>query len=208
VVHTFQQQLPRHFTGTSNLLLARDLNLTPIGTMAHEFIQACQALGPRLALSQKFAFEKWAQEYRGNLGIALSDTYSRQAFLHDFDMFFCKLFDGARHDSGDPYIWGDALIQHYQSMGVDPLSKLLVFSDNLTIPKALAIYDHFHKRIKTAFGIGTHLTNDLGYRTLDIVIKMVECNGQPVAKVSDAPEKSMCRDESYLNYLKQVFNIR
>ncbi|NQW82055.1 MAG: nicotinate phosphoribosyltransferase [Polaromonas sp.] len=193
--------------GTSNVLFAMKLGLTPLGTMAHEFLQACQALGPRLRDSQVFAFESWAKEYRGDLGIALSDVYGMSAFLRDFDMFFCKLFDGARHDSGDPFAWGERLIQHYRINRVDPRTKVLIFSDGLTVPKTIELYRQFKGRCQLAFGIGTNLTNDLGYEPLQIVIKMVQCNGQPVAKVSDTPSKNMCDDEKYLAYLRQVFEI-
>ena len=193
--------------GTSNVLFAMKLGLTPLGTMAHEFLQACQALGPRLRDSQVFAFESWAKEYRGDLGIALSDVYGMSAFLRDFDMYFCKLFDGARHDSGDPFAWGERLIQHYRINRVDPRTKVLIFSDGLTVPKTIELYRQFKGRCQLAFGIGTNLTNDLGYEPLQIVIKMVQCNGQPVAKVSDTPSKNMCDDEKYLAYLRQVFEI-
>ncbi len=193
--------------GTSNVLFAMKLGLTPLGTMAHEFLQACQALGPRLRDSQVFAFESWAREYRGDLGIALSDVYGMSAFLRDFDMFFCKLFDGARHDSGDPAAWGERLIQHYRINRVDPCTKTLIFSDGLTVPKTIELYRQFKGRCQLAFGIGTNLTNDLGYEPLQIVIKMVQCNGQPVAKVSDTPSKNMCNDVKYLAYLRQVFEI-
>ena len=193
--------------GTSNVLFAMKLGLTPLGTMAHEFLQACQALGPRLRDSQVFAFEAWAREYRGDLGIALSDVYGMSAFLRDFDMYFCKLFDGARHDSGDPFAWGERLIQHYLINRVDPRTKTLIFSDGLTVPKTIELYRQFKGRCQLAFGIGTNLTNDLGYEPLQIVIKMVQCNGQPVAKVSDTPSKNMCDDVKYLAYLRQVFEI-
>jgi nicotinate phosphoribosyltransferase len=193
--------------GTSNVLFAMKLGLTPLGTMAHEFLQACQALGPRLRDSQVFAFEAWAKEYRGDLGIALSDVYGMSAFLRDFDMYFCKLFDGARHDSGDPSAWGERLIQHYRINRVDPRTKTLIFSDGLTVPKTIELYRQFKGRCQLAFGIGTNLTNDLGYEPLQIVIKMVQCNGQPVAKVSDTPSKNMCDDVKYLAYLRQVFEI-
>jgi nicotinate phosphoribosyltransferase len=193
--------------GTSNVLFAMKLGLTPLGTMAHEFLQACQALGPRLRDSQVFAFEAWAKEYRGDLGIALSDVYGMSAFLRDFDMYFCKLFDGARHDSGDPSAWGERLIQHYRINRVDPRTKVLIFSDGLTVPKTIELYRQFKGRCQLAFGIGTNLTNDLGYEPLQIVIKMVQCNGQPVAKVSDTPSKNMCDDVKYLAYLRQVFEI-
>jgi nicotinate phosphoribosyltransferase len=195
------------FAGTSNVLSAMRLGLTPLGTMAHEYLQASQALGPRLRDSQIFAFESWAKEYRGDLGIALSDVYGMSAFLRDFDMFFCKLFDGARHDSGDPFQWGERMIAHYLSNRVNPSTKTLIFSDGLTIPRTIELYRQFHGRCQLAFGIGTNLTNDLGYTPLQIVIKMVRCNGQPVAKLSDTPSKNMCDDEKYLAYLRQVFEI-
>ncbi len=199
----FQGQL----AGTSNALLAMKLKLTPLGTMAHEFLQACQALGPRLRDSQVFGLDTWAREYRGDLGIALSDVFGIEPFLRDFDMYFCKLFDGARHDSGDPFAWGERLIAHYRHHRVDPLTKTLVFSDGLTVERIIALYNQFQGRCQLAFGIGTNLTNDLGYEPLQIVIKMVQCNGQPVAKLSDTPSKNMCEDQKYLAYLRQVFEI-
>jgi nicotinate phosphoribosyltransferase len=193
--------------GTSNVLFAMKLGLTPLGTMAHEYLQACQALGPRLRDSQIYGFESWAKEYRGDLGIALSDVYGIDAFLRDFDMYFCKLFDGARHDSGDPFTWGERMLAHYAKNRVDPRTKTLIFSDSLTVPRTIELYRQFRGRCQLAFGIGTNLTNDLGYEPLQIVIKMVRCNGQPVAKLSDTPSKNMCDDERYLGYLRQVFEI-
>jgi len=198
---------PAQFAGTSNVLFAMKLGLIPLGTMAHEYLQACQALGPRLRDSQVFGFETWAREYRGDLGIALSDVYGMTAFLRDFDMYFCKLFDGARHDSGDPFQWGERMLAHYVANRVDPRTKTLIFSDALTVPRTIELYQQFRGRCLLAFGIGTNLTNDLGYEPLQIVIKMVRCNDQPVAKLSDTPSKNMCEDERYLAYLRQVFNI-
>ena len=207
VVLTLRDKLGANFAGTSNVWLAQKHGITPLGTMAHEYLQAVQALGPRLRDSQQFAFEMWAREYRGDLGIALSDVYGMDAFLRDFDMYFCKLFDGARHDSGDPFDWGERLIEHYKKSRVDPLTKTLIFSDGLNVPVAIRLYERFKGRAQTAFGIGTNLTNDLGYTPLNIVIKMVRCNGQPVAKLSDSPDKNMCDDERYMAYLRQVFEI-
>ena len=199
------------FAGTSNVLFAMKLGLTPLGTMAHEYLQACQALGPRLRDSQVFGFEMWAKEYRGDLGIALSDVYGMSAFLRDFDMYFCKLFDGTRHDSGDPFQWGERMLAHYAKNRVDPKTKTLIFSDGLTVPRTIELYQQFRGRCQLAFGIGTNLTNDLGdpprHEPLQIVIKMIRCNGQPVAKLSDTPSKNMCDDEKYLAYLRQVFEI-
>src|SRR6478609_3599663 len=120
VLRTLAAGLGPKFVGTSNVAFAMELGLTPLGTMAHEYLQACQAVGPRLRDSQVFAFNMWAREYRGDLGIALSDVCGMDAFLRDFDLFFCKLFDGVRHDSGDPFEWGEKLITHYQRMRIDP----------------------------------------------------------------------------------------
>jgi nicotinate phosphoribosyltransferase len=207
VLQALKREVPDSYAGTSNVWFAMRNNMTPLGTMAHEYMQACQALGPRLRDSQTFAFDKWAQEYRGDLGIAVADTYGTEAFLRDFDMFFCKLFDGARHDSGDPFEWGEKLIEHYRRNRVDPRTKQLIFSDQLSVPLAISIARRFHGRAITAFGIGTNLTNDLGYEPINIVIKMTECNGQPVAKVSDAPGKTVSKDAGYLRYLRQVFGL-
>ncbi len=198
---------PGQLAGTSNVLFAMKLGLTPLGTLAHEYLQACQALGPRLRDSQVFGLESWAREYRGDLGIALSDVYGMSAFLRDFDLYFCKLFDGTRHDSGDPFQWGERMLAHYLNNRVDPKTKTLIFSDSLTVPRTIELYQQFRGRCLLAFGIGTNLTNDLGYEPLQIVIKMVRCNGQPVAKLSDTPSKDMCDDEKYVAYLRQVFEI-
>ncbi|MGC8508474.1 MAG: nicotinate phosphoribosyltransferase [Thiomonas sp.] len=207
VLARLQAGLGPQLAGTSNVLLAKEMGLTPLGTMAHEYLQACQALGPRLRDTQVFAFDMWAREYRGDLGIALADVYGLQAFLRDFDLYFCKLFDGARHDSGDPFSWGEQMIAHYTRHRVDPRTKILVFSDMLTIPKVIALYRQFHARVGLAFGIGTNLMHDLGHEAPQMVIKMTRCNGQPVAKVSDAPGKNMCDDPKYLAYLREVFQI-
>jgi nicotinate phosphoribosyltransferase len=207
VIGTFKREIPDRFAGTSNVWLAMRHGVTPLGTMAHEYMQACQALGPRLRDSQIYAFDVWAKEYRGDLGIAVADTYGTDAFLRDFDMYFCKLFDGARHDSGDPFAWGERMIEHYRRNRVDPRTKTLIFSDQLSVPLAIEIARRFQGRALTSFGIGTNLTNDLGYEPINIVIKMIECNGQPVAKVSDSPGKTISKDPGYLAYLRQVFGL-
>lgn len=195
-------------TGTSNVLFAKTFGLKPIGTMAHEWLQAHQALY-RVSDSQKMALEVWAKEYRGDLGIALSDVVGFDAFLRDFDKYFAKLFDGCRHDSGDPYEWARKLIKYYKSHGIDPRTKHAVFSDGLTFKDAEMLLLEFGDKINVSFGIGTHFTNNIPEFTApQIVIKMVECNGKPVAKISDSKGKGMCEDEEYLKYLKTVFNIR
>jgi nicotinate phosphoribosyltransferase len=208
VLQTMRRVLGPQLAGTSNAHFARLHNLTPLGTMAHEYLQACQALGPRLRDSQVFALEVWAKEYRGDLGIALSDTYGFDAFLRDFDPYFCKLFDGVRHDSGDPFAWGERMLAHYAANRVDPLGKTLIFSDSLDIPRVIELCERFGGRCRLAFGVGTNLTNDLGYTPLQIVIKMTRCNGQPVAKLADTPEKTMCDDPAYLAYLRHVFSVK
>jgi len=207
VIRSLKAGLGPRFVGTSNVDLAMRDGLTPLGTMAHEYLQACQAVGPRLIDSQRFAFDVWAQEYRGDLGIALSDVAGMDAFLRDFDLYFCKLFDGVRHDSGDPFEWGEKLLDHYRRMRIEARTKTMVFSDQLTIPLAIRLYRHFRGRASVAFGIGTNLTNDLGYEPLQIVIKMTRCNGQPVAKISDEPSKTMDYDPSYVAYLREVFKV-
>ncbi|MGI9024871.1 MAG: nicotinate phosphoribosyltransferase [Burkholderiaceae bacterium] len=207
VLQILRQRLGPQFAGTSNTWFAMKQNLTPLGTMAHEYLQACQSLGPRLRDSQVYAFERWAREYRGDLGIALSDVYGFDAFLRDFDMYFCKLFDGVRHDSGDPIAWGERMIAHLEKLRIDPKTKTLIFSDSLDFARVVELYLRFADRARLAFGVGTNLTNDLGYTPLQIVMKMVRCNGQPVAKLSDTPAKNMCDDEAYLAYLRQVFEI-
>ncbi len=208
VVATMHAACPEIFRGTSNVYLAKTLGITPIGTMAHEFLQAFQALDVRLRDSQKAALEAWVREYRGDLGIALTDVVGMDAFLRDFDLYFAKLFDGLRHDSGDPFVWGDKAIAHYNKLKIDPKTKILTFSDGLTFEKAWELHQYFKDRIKTSFGIGTNLTNDMGIDQLNIVLKLVECNGQPVAKLSDSPGKTMIHNDTYLAYLRQVFEIK
>ena len=199
--------LGSRFAGTSNVLFAKQFGFTPLGSIGHEFFQAFQALGPRLRDSQVAALESWAHEYRGDLGIALSDVVGLEPFLRDFDLYFCKLFDGVRHDSGDPFAWGERMLEHFIQHRIDPRTKLLVFSDCLDFDKVMRLFKHFHGRCKLSFGVGTNLTNDLGPTPLQIVIKMIECNGQPVAKISDSVGKQVCENPSYFRYLCQVFGL-
>ena len=208
VVATLQSEVPQYFKGTSNVRLARELGLVAIGTMAHEYLQSYQALGVRLRDFQKAALEGWVQEYRGDLGVALTDVVGMDAFLADFDLYFAKLFDGLRHDSGEPVAWGEKALAHYARLRIDAHTKRLVFSDGLDLGKALHIYRHFADRTQLGFGIGTDLSNDVGLIPLNIVMKLVACSGQPVAKLSDSPGKTMCKDETFLAYLRQVFQVK
>ena len=207
VVATFKRETPEFFKGVSNVLFARDLDLSPIGTMAHEYLQTYQTLGVRLRDFQRAAFEDWVQEYRGDLGVALTDVVGMDAFLNDFDLYFAKLFDGLRHDSGDPVVWGEKALAHYEKLRIDTHTKRLVFSDGLDFEKAFELYRHFADRTQTGFGIGTNLTNDMGLETLHIVMKLTHANRQPVAKLSDSPGKLLCDDETFLAYLRQVFKV-
>ncbi|UXH38106.1 nicotinate phosphoribosyltransferase [Pseudomonas promysalinigenes] len=208
VVYILKHDFPGRFVGTSNVHLARELELKPLGTMAHEWFMAHQQLGPRLVDSQVAALECWVREYRGLLGIALTDCITMDAFLGDFDLYFAKLFDGLRHDSGDPLVWAEKAIAHYERLGIDPKSKTLIFSDGLDFAKALGLYRALHSRINVSFGIGTRLTCDIpGVEPMNIVIKMTDCNGAPVAKISDSPGKTQCRDENFVAYMKHVFKV-
>jgi nicotinate phosphoribosyltransferase len=207
VLATLKREVPQFFKGASDVLLARDLGLVPIGTMAHEYLQTFQTLGVRLRDFQRAALEAWVQEYRGDLGTALTDVVGMDAFLADFDLYFAKLFDGLRHDSGDPFVWGEKALAHYEKLRIDSRTKRLVFSDGLDLEKSFALYRHFADRAPCGFGIGTNLTNDMGLKTLHIVMKLTHANGQPVAKLSDSPGKLLCDDETFLAYLRQVFDV-
>ncbi|MBE4458815.1 nicotinate phosphoribosyltransferase [Vibrio parahaemolyticus] len=207
------KELPQCLTGTSNYHLARELDLTPIGTVAHEWFMGHQAL-VNVRDSQKIALRRWQKMFNGALGIALTDTIGIDAFLKDFDEELSNAYVGVRHDSGCPFTWGEKMIAHYESLGIDPMTKTLVFTDGLNFEQALDICEHFQGRVQVSFGIGTSLANDMGnyvndqgeaYQPLSIVIKMVTCNGSPVAKISDEPEKAMCEDIFFLMNLKRRF---
>ena len=196
---------PNSLAGTSNVDLARRLGLRPAGTMAHEFFQACQALAPALEEAQLFALRTWLAEYSGALGIALSDTYGLEAFLADFDHGLARAYTGVRHDSGDPLEWTERMIAHYARLGIDPREKLLIYSDSLTVPRALDIFERYRGRARLGFGIGTNLTNDVGTEPLNVVIKMTRLDGRAVAKLSDDPAKSISPDPAYLSSLREVY---
>lgn len=193
--------------GTSNALLAKKLGIKAIGTQGHKYYQAHQQLVEHLETFQQEALWNWLKEYDGKLGIALSDTVGFDAFLNDFSPVLAELYDGCRHDSGDPVVWCEKLIDFYIRNTIDPKTKTAIFSDGLTIKKAINLYKQFNNRINVGFGIGTSLTNDAGFEPLQIVIKMIECNGRPVAKLSDSAGKEMCEDEAFLKRLKEKFNI-
>ena len=190
VLLTLKTSLPQ-LVGTSNVKLAMDYRIKPIGTQAHEYFSAHLGIVDRLETAQKRAMHVWLQEYGTDLGTVLSDTFTVNAFLRDFDIVLATEYKGCRHDSGNPILFGNKVIKHYNNLGIDPKSKTIVFSDGLDIPEAIRIFKEFVGKIGVSFGIGTNLTNDLGAKPLNIVIKLVECNNKPVVKLSDNPAKAI-----------------
>jgi len=208
VVATFKKEVP-NMVGTSNVYLAMKYDLLPVGTYAHEFVEMYQGIDKiPIAYGNYYAMKDWYEEYRGDNGTALSDTLTTDLFLLDFDRSMSNNFTGVRHDSGDPYEWGEKIIAHYQKYGIDPKTKTLLFSDSLNFEKAQALYDYFKDRINVSFGIGTYCTNNTDKEPLNIVIKLQYVNGRPVAKISDAPGKTMCPDENYAIYLRESIKFR
>lgn len=199
-----------HFIGTSNVYLAKKFNLKPVGTMAHEWIM-CTGQGNHKhnpAYSNWYALDAWVKEYGILNGIALTDTITTDCFLRDFQLTYATLFSGVRHDSGDPYEWGDKMIAHYNSLGINPRTKTLLFSDSLDFERATALYDYFKDKAKVAFGIGTFISNDTDEDALNIVMKTTKCNGMDVAKISDVAGKGMCKNPDYVDYLNRCIDYR
>ena len=199
----------KNCVGTSNVYLAMKYNVTPIGTYAHEFVQMYQGIDSiPLAYTNHYAMQDWYAEYDGDNGTALTDTVTTDLFLLDFNRSMVNNYTGVRHDSGDPYAWGEKIIAHYKKFGVDPKTKLLLFSDSLDFDRAQKLYDYFCDKTKVSFGIGTLVSNDTCETALNIVIKLQYVNGRPVAKLSDTPSKAMCRDAEYLEYLNRSVAFR
>ena len=190
------------FVGTSNVYLAKKYNLTPVGTMAHEWIM-CTGQGNHKhnpAYSNWYALDAWVREYGILNGIALTDAITTDCFLKDFQLTYATLFGGVRHDSGDPYAWGEKMLKHYESLGIDARNKTLLFSDSLDFDRADKLYRYFNGRAKVAFGIGTYISNDTKVPALNIVMKTTKCNGMDVAKISDNP--------GYVEYLQRCIDWR
>lgn len=198
------------FVGTSNVYLARKYGVKPVGTMAHEFIMAVGQGNHRLnpAYSNAVAMEEWTNEYGTKNGIVLGDTITTDCFLRDFGDKYANLFSGVRHDSGDPVVWGEKILAHYKKLGINRQTKTLLFSDSLDFEKANYLRSRFYGRANIAFGIGTFLANDTDVEPLNIVMKLTEVNGSPVAKLSDVEGKGMCRDERYVDYLRRSIDWR
>lgn len=198
------------FIGTSNVYLAWKYGVTPVGTMAHEWIM-CAGQGDMKhnpAYCNWYALDAWVREYGTLNGIALTDTIGTDIFLKDFKLTFATLFSGVRHDSGDPIEWGEKMIARYKELGIDPATKTLLFSDSLDFEKADKIWRHFHERAKVAFGIGTYISNDTCMEPLNIVMKTVLCDGHDVAKLSDSPGKGMCRNKAYVEFVQKCIEMR
>ncbi len=210
VVENLKKYGKQGFSGTSNVFFALKHGLTPIGTHAHEWFMVHAAkFGYKMA--NKLALESWVNVYRGDLGIALSDTYTTNVFFNAFDTKFAKLFDGVRHDSGDPIEFAQKTIEHYKKLRIDPTTKVIVFSDSLNPEKVEEIADFCRGKIRMSFGIGTNLTNDVGVTPLDIVIKVLEAKpeGQewmPTIKLSDTPGK-YTGDKEQIELCKNLLNI-
>lgn len=198
------------FVGTSNVYLAKQFGITPVGTMAHEWIM-CAGQGDHKhnpAYSNWYALDAWIKEYGVLNGIALTDTITTDCFLKDFRLTYSTLFSGVRHDSGDPVAWGEKMIAHYKSLGIDPKTKTLLFSDSLDFERAMKLALYFKDKAKVAFGIGTYIANDTKVEPLNIVMKTTLCNGQDVAKLSDVEGKGMCKNDDYLDYIRLCINWR
>ena len=198
------------FVGTSNVYLARECHVKPVGTMAHEWIM-CVGQGNHKhnpAYSNWYALDAWVKEYGVLNGTALTDAITTDCFLRDFQLTYATLFSGVRHDSGDPIAWGEKMIDHYRELGLDPTTKTLLFSDSLNFEKASRIYEHFRGRAKVAFGIGTYIANDTEVEPLNIVMKTTACNGMDVAKISDISGKGMCKNPAYEEYLERCIKWR
>lgn len=199
----------KNCVGTSNVYLAKKYNITPIGTYAHEFVQMYQGIDSiPLAYTNHYAMNDWYDEYKGDNGTALTDTITTDLFLLDFNRAMANNYTGVRHDSADPFEWGDKIIEHYKNFGIDPKTKLLLFSDSLDFDRAQKLYDYFSPKSKVSFGIGTFCSNDTEEKALNIVIKLQYVNGRPVAKLSDTPGKAMCKDDEYLTYLRNSVDFR
>ena len=199
----------KNCVGTSNVYFAMKHGIKPIGTYAHEFVQMYQGIDIiPLAYTNHYAMEDWYNEYKGDNGTALTDTITTDLFLLDFNHSMVNNYTGVRHDSGDPFEWGEKIIAHYKKYGVDPKTKLLLFSDSLDFDRAQALYDYFKDKTKVSFGIVTFCSNDTCEEALNIVIKQQYVNGRPVAKLSDCDGKSMSQDDEYLTYLRNAVKFR
>ncbi len=208
VVETLAKELPSQFIGTSNVLLAKELGLRPIGTFAHEMYMIFSGIfsgsEEEIKASHNKVLQIWWSEYGEKLSMALTDTYGTQFFFEDFTDEQALLWMGLRQDSGDPFEFGERAIAFYQSKGIDPKMKVIVFSDGLDVETIVALYERFNGRIQVMFGWGTNLCNDLGFVALSLVVKAIEANGFGLVKLSDNTAKAM-GDPGRVELFKKIF---
>jgi nicotinate phosphoribosyltransferase len=209
VLARLKERIPDQLFGTSNVHFAQEMGLRLVGTQAHLFGMLFQQHGGTLATFPNRAMQAWVNEYRGDLGYMLPDVLTTKAWLKHVDLYFAKLFDGFRQDSGDPHVWTELVTGHLRELGLDPATKFAVYSDTLTIDTMLALWARYEGNPwKTSYLIGTFLTNSVpGHKALSQVIKLSAVNGQPVAKISDEPEKATCDNPEFLANLKKTFGI-
>lgn len=193
VVGRLVSELPAGLIGTSNPDLTRKHALAPIGTYAHEMPMVYAALhdknGSNPLDGQSAMLQDWLEFYRGDLSIALTDTFTSEAFFATFDEEAAHQWQGFRHDSGDPFSFGENVLQLYKMYGIDARTKTIVFSDGLTVEAIMRLADHFGAKINVLFGWGTTLTNDLGLKANNFVMKATEVDGVPTVKLSDVATK-------------------
>lgn len=211
VVDALTQNKSSKFTGSSNVHFAMKYGVKPIGTHAHEWFMF-HAAEYGFKMANALSLEHWVDVYRGDLGVALSDTYTTEVFFQQFDKKFAKLFDGVRHDSGDPIEFAEKTIAHYEQNGINPLFKYIIFSDGLNLEKVAEITHACRGKIGISFGIGTNLTNDVGVKPMNIVMKLIAAqsvNGDwiPTVKLSDEHGK-YTGDPKMIELAKEFLRIK
>ncbi len=210
VTKSLSEYKGKTFTGSSNVHIAMINNVKPIGTHAHEWFMF-HAAEYGFKMANTLSLEHWVDVFRGDLGVALSDTYTTDVFFKQFDTKFAKLFDGVRHDSGDPIEFAEKTIAHYEKFGINPMYKYIIFSDGLNSQKVTDIAKACKDKIGISFGIGTNLTNDVGLQPMNIVIKLTDVLTSdgvwvPTVKLSDEPGKHT-GDANMINLAKSILRI-
>ncbi len=209
VVERLTEELPGQFIGTSNVYLANKFGLTPIGTCAHELSMGMNALafdGTKQSLinSNIELHQLWWRQYGQGLSISLPDTLGTKWTLENLSDETFRDWKGSRLDSMDPMQAIPLFIEKYESLGIDPRKKLLIPSDGLDIKSTITIANRFHEKIDLSFGIGTHLTNNLGLQTLSIVMKPYALDGKACVKLSDNLAKATGDLQTVNDYKKAL----
>ena len=205
VIKRLKSEIPDQMIGTSNAMYAKQLGLKPIGTIAHQAFMVYAALyNEDLERAQDKLILDWYGLYGGPMSIFLTDTFGTDFFLKTLPEWELINTWGFRVDSGDPFVIGNKIVEHYRKRGISPQGKMLVFSDGLTVDKMIALHEYFSPLISVGFGIGTNMTNDLGVQNLSIVIKSVEANGMKICKLSDNIAKAIGEPEIIEKYKRIV----